>query len=300
MTDRAAHKKNAKPKASKESKKQSRKGTAVPQAIADLLRLRDNGDLVTEISTVKQSLDWLAEHDASQLSKGCAIVEEAVSGYLDGLEDKVSANDRQSIEQALASMKALEPLADRVPVIHLAHGLLLVQWNEHWGGHRTPLSFFHSLIEDTMLPNRAARSENNQNRIAIYRSAREHLEKASLLLPHDDPRRGNALAALAETCEALEDYVSAWTAYEQASAYEEVPVEKLSEIGQKIIEQARSTALAHLDRLLAAGQLEAAEALLTRAMPKADDSEFRLRGADLLLLRGEIDKAAELYAELMR
>lgn len=270
-----------------------------------LLRLQAMRALALEdIPAIRDSLDWLQANNPASVTAACEQLETSMQERLTAIPGLDDDEDRDELpKNILETVQALEPLADYLPIIHLAHGLVLTHLAQTRSNRRrSPLD-----ILEEMLANSSRESAGGDGAKAagpqaeLYQRARHHLQLAAQHFPMDDPRRGEALETMGQVCEALDDPSCAWRAYHEAQRYDRDFREKLETLSTAVHQQARQRALDHIDRLLQAGDLNGADVLLAACMPadEAQAADFLVRKADLLFLRGAIDDAMALYARLL-
>lgn len=277
------------------------------QPTADLHRQRIDllDDLLEAVGMVRESLDWLAENDDEAFAAARAEVAPRIQAKL----DHIQAGERltsfgETPRSSYRVIEQLEPLADYFPVIHLDYGQLLMQETRPrgYGRERSLTDMLDHLLagSDNSSQTNPERDSRERDRLAKVEKARAHLRQAVALLDSDDERRGEAFVTLGKACERLTDLAGAFRAYREAhETYDIDQSEKLEEIEKALPKLARHRVLSHIDQLLAAGDVDAAAMLLQRVNPTPDDVDFRVRAADLALLRGDLDDALARYDDLM-
>ena len=279
-----------------------------PTSDLHLLRIQLLQDAQADhIPTLRVSLDWLNEHTPNVLTQAREYLEAGIQARLaaiPGIDD--DGDDDQLPVDVMKTVEALEPLADYLPVVYLARGLILAhqaQIQSRRRHRRSPLEILEELLAENENRGGDQRQQTppDANQRELYQRARHYLEKAAQNLPVDDSRRGDALEILGNICEMLDNPPCAWKAYLEAQQYNRDFSEKLETLAEAVHNSARQRTLAHIDRLLQAGKLDSAETLLAACIPEDQQSaaDFLVRKADLLFLRGEIDQAMALYSRLL-
>lgn len=282
-----------------------------PTLEAHQMRLNMLFPNLTDPDLVVDSLNAVQKMDEAAYNTVLQEVRTHLYKRLETLRSEIADCRRRSNAQPhLQHLDRLTVLGDLFPIIHFARGigykeaakLTPDQQTEEAG--KSPLQIFEDILQE-----RGNAARNRKKDVVPVTKDDEYVEwmsiavdaliTASQRMTTDSPYYGEVYELLGEMYEEGERLFDALEAYRIALESGRQVEQMITRMKDHIAARVQEQLLSQIDTLLARQELEKAAQLLEDYAPQPLTKSWRLRLAEVAMLRGNIDEAQTLYQQLI-